>query len=159
MAISNIPQPRQNGVWDQNWANELTRTINAVFPTVADGQSSSSQYQFQIGHLNVQHTRQSVPADTWNPAKEGYNAFIAMTQSTTLTINPVGLLPGAEIQVLLRQDGAGARVTTFAIGGGFTLRWNGGAPPVLNTAANKQNIVRFYYDGNSLNGWAPVIGA
>jgi hypothetical protein len=70
------------------------------------------------------------------------------TQDVTLTSATVTLtLPtatvGADLTLLLRQDGVGGRVLTWAAGTGQTLKWPGGTQVVPATTASRLDIFRF----------------
>lgn len=151
--------PQATNVWSVSWASELIRNLNAILPTLADGATNPNQYQFTLGAVTVPHSRQSVPTDTWKPAVQGYMAFIPMTQNTTLSIDPTGLVKGAELTLYLQQDATGGRTVTWGAGGGFALKWPSATAPTLVTTANRINILKFLWDGFSLNGWSVSLGS
>ena len=57
--------------------------------------------------------------------------------------------------LLLTQDGSGSRTVTnwqtydFDAGNGSTVKFSGGSNPTLTTAANKTDIISFYWDNDN----------
>lgn len=78
------------------------------------------------------------------------------TQSVTLGGNRTMAAPtnpknGARYTYIIRQDATGSRTLTW-----FTIKWAGGAAPVLTTTANKYDIITLIYDGTNYYGTAAL---
>jgi hypothetical protein len=71
---------------------------------------------------------------------------ITLTGNCTFTFtNPPG---PCSLIFKLAQDATGSRTVTWP----SAVKWSGGTAPTLTTAANKVDIISFYYDGSSYFG-------
>jgi len=76
----------------------------------------------------------------WN---NGNKQKITLTGNCTLTFTaPSG---PCSLQLIVVQDGTGGRTLTYPA----SVKWAGGSPITLSTAANSVDIVSFLYDGGS----------
>jgi hypothetical protein len=88
----------------------------------------------------------------------GNRQKITLTANTTidvvLTSAPIG-----NYQLRIIQDGTGSRTVTWGTNISAT-RWLGTATaPTVNSAANGETIVSFYYDGTNLTQALSKVGA
>lgn len=74
------------------------------------------------------------------------NQKVTLGANCTLTLtNPVA---GALYSIKILQDAIGSRTLTYSP----AIKWPGGTPPVLTTAANATDIITLYYDGVNYYG-------
>lgn len=72
--------------------------------------------------------------------------------AATVTLSFTNTTPGQTITLELTQDGSGSRVVTWPTSPA-TIKWGTSGAPTLTTAANKTDIVSFFWDGTSLLGF------
>jgi hypothetical protein len=77
-------------------------------------------------------------------ASGGVNRITLNANATSLTITN-GSVNGQELEVHFIQDATGSRTLTAAP---TNVRWQGAAPPVLTTTANRRDILRFRWNNN-----------
>lgn len=66
---------------------------------------------------------------------------VTLTANATLTIsNPPATGKGYGVTLILRQDATGSRTLTWPT----SIKWAGGAAPVISTAANSIDVYTFY---------------
>lgn len=119
-------------------------TITATSATSAFGQVTGKT--LGLAEYNAGNSGSSTTINWSN----GQNQRLTLTANCSLSFsNPVA---GMTAKLKLIQDSTGSRTVTWP-----TIRWAGGTPPTLSTAANKVDIVTLYYDGSEYFGVA-VIG-
>lgn len=74
----------------------------------------------------------------WNTATQGYNAWVTLSANRAMGL-PSNLRSGRTYTLVLYQDATGGRTITFP----SAFKFGAAGAPVLNTAPNSINVVRF----------------
>ena len=151
-STNRIPSPPAQ--YSQTWAGQLVQSITQFMLTTADANSNTVLAQDTVGRVTTQVVLPFAGTFTYVPATMGLNVKITQAGNQTITLDGTGLPVGAIVTLLLVQDATGGRVTTW---GGANIKWPAATAPTLNTTANKQNLVQWYWDGFFFCGtWSSV---
>jgi hypothetical protein len=104
--------------------------LSGVVNLTANGQIGST-----INDVGASGTTKTIDFNTGNVQ------FIDLTGNVTFTLsNPVS---GFAYNLVLKQDATGSRTATWPA----SVKWAGGTPPTLSTAANAIDVITLIYNG------------
>jgi hypothetical protein len=86
----------------------------------------------------------AAPSINWNSGSVQSITLNAATVTPTF-VSPVG---GANLALVITQDGVGGRAVTWPA----AVSWLGGTPPILLSGAGQTTLVYFYWDGTTYWG-------
>lgn len=99
-----------------------------------------------VNVISAGSTAQTLP----DPRVAPMNVLNLNAPACTLTMPPG--IAGKSFMLMVIQDGTGGRTITWPTGGS-AVRWNGGVPPTLSTAAGAIDIFMFVVFVSHWNGF------